>query len=127
MKCPTCGFEQADERLDCEACGLIFAKWRERHAVPQPMEAPPRPSPLKIPDFLKDDPLTKLIERQRRNKNLVIFWGVLAVLTFVVFRGEIAQHSIAGIPLWVIILAPLCIALTYYQNKFGKLRSKKER
>ena len=34
MKCPSCNFEQLDSRLDCERCGLIFAKWRERHPPP---------------------------------------------------------------------------------------------
>jgi hypothetical protein len=42
MKCPSCNFEQADSRLDCECCGLIFAKWKERHlppAIPDPLPA----------------------------------------------------------------------------------------
>ena len=38
MKCPSCNFEQVDSRSDCECCGLIFAKWRERH--PPPAEEP---------------------------------------------------------------------------------------
>src|SRR5579863_7381759 len=35
MQCPSCHFEQPDTRLDCECCGLIFAKWRERHPPPE--------------------------------------------------------------------------------------------
>jgi hypothetical protein len=34
MKCPGCGFEQADGRIDCEMCGLVFEKWRQRHPAP---------------------------------------------------------------------------------------------
>lgn len=34
MNCPSCGFKQADDRLDCECCGLIFAKWKEKHLPP---------------------------------------------------------------------------------------------
>ncbi len=46
MKCPSCHFEQAADRTDCECCGLIFAKWFERHAPPPPpsaREIPPEP------------------------------------------------------------------------------------
>lgn len=70
MKCPSCKFEQADDRLDCECCGLIFAKWKERHSPPSPTEEAPVPateevsqgnSPLPDPpqatDFPPEDPL----------------------------------------------------------------------
>jgi hypothetical protein len=36
MQCPSCRFEQPDANEACEACGLIFAKWRERHQAPAP-------------------------------------------------------------------------------------------
>ncbi len=39
MKCPNCGFEQPESAEACEACGLIFAKWRERHPAPAPEAA----------------------------------------------------------------------------------------
>ncbi len=45
MKCPSCHFEQADDRTDCECCGLIFAKWFERHPPPSPPPAPEGPPP----------------------------------------------------------------------------------
>ena len=30
MKCPSCGAAAPDGAAECPACGLIFAKWRER-------------------------------------------------------------------------------------------------
>lgn len=40
MKCPTCGFEQPDSRIDCEYCGLVFAKWKaKREAAQKAVEA----------------------------------------------------------------------------------------
>ncbi|MEW6558069.1 MAG: hypothetical protein AB1349_12085 [Elusimicrobiota bacterium] len=30
MKCPNCGYEQADGLTECQRCGLIFAKWKTR-------------------------------------------------------------------------------------------------
>ncbi|HEX4048304.1 MAG TPA: hypothetical protein VH309_10745 [Elusimicrobiota bacterium] len=30
MKCPSCSAECGDGAAECPACGLIFAKWRER-------------------------------------------------------------------------------------------------
>ena len=44
MKCPSCQFEQSQSRLDCECCGLFFAKWKERNAPPLPAEAAPAPA-----------------------------------------------------------------------------------
>ena len=32
MKCPSCGASAGDDAAECPACGLIFAKWREREA-----------------------------------------------------------------------------------------------
>jgi len=40
MKCPSCQFEQSDERPDCECCGLIFSKWKQRHEPPPPEVEP---------------------------------------------------------------------------------------
>jgi hypothetical protein len=31
MKCPGCGYEQVEGRMDCEACGLVFEKWRQNY------------------------------------------------------------------------------------------------
>ncbi|HVZ79268.1 MAG TPA: carboxypeptidase-like regulatory domain-containing protein [bacterium] len=45
MQCPSCRFEQADGNETCEACGLIFAKWRERNAPPPPETPGPGPAP----------------------------------------------------------------------------------
>ena len=47
MKCPSCHYEQADDRLDCEACGLIFAKWLERHAPPVEAAPPESGNPVR--------------------------------------------------------------------------------
>ena len=30
MKCPSCSALSGDDAAECPACGLIFAKWRER-------------------------------------------------------------------------------------------------
>ncbi len=38
MKCPSCQFQQTEDRLDCECCGLVFLKWRERHAPSGPVK-----------------------------------------------------------------------------------------
>ena len=53
MQCPNCRLEQPETSETCPACGLIFAKWRERHpewnpkaAAPAPKAAPPEPDPL---------------------------------------------------------------------------------
>lgn len=50
MKCPSCHFEQPDNRLDCEACGLIFAKWKERHSSPPPAAESTTPSSTETPE-----------------------------------------------------------------------------
>ena len=43
MKCPKCSFEQADGREECARCGLVFAKYSGRRAVPpEPVEQPPQ-------------------------------------------------------------------------------------
>jgi hypothetical protein len=54
MKCPNCGFDQADDSIDCPACGLIFAKWRERHQQTSPAFSTPEtvstPEPASAPE-----------------------------------------------------------------------------
>jgi hypothetical protein len=30
VKCPNCAAEAGDDAAECPACGLVFAKWRER-------------------------------------------------------------------------------------------------
>jgi hypothetical protein len=57
MKCPNCSAEAADVAADCPACGLVFAKWRERKEKEKreaatalaALEAPPPPS---TPDLM---------------------------------------------------------------------------
>jgi len=34
MQCPKCDFEQANENAECISCGIVFAKWIQRQAVP---------------------------------------------------------------------------------------------
>ena len=52
MKCPKCGFQQADSRTDCEFCGLVFAKWKAKQEATQkaaeakPPEAPAPSAPM---------------------------------------------------------------------------------
>ena len=42
MQCPKCGYEQTDVHSECLSCGIVFAKWRQRKAVPRPGQpAPP--------------------------------------------------------------------------------------
>jgi hypothetical protein len=45
MKCPSCGAASADGAAECPACGLIFAKWREKSlkALELPPPSPPAP------------------------------------------------------------------------------------
>ena len=35
MKCPTCGFQKPETRLDCEYCGLVFSKWKAKQEAAQ--------------------------------------------------------------------------------------------
>ncbi|ABC33428.1 hypothetical protein HCH_06804 [Hahella chejuensis KCTC 2396] len=41
MKCPKCGFEQRDSNVDCESCGIVFAKYFKYHPPSQANEKPP--------------------------------------------------------------------------------------
>jgi len=46
MKCPTCGFQNPESRLDCEYCGLVFAKWKaKQEAAQKAAEAKTEPPP----------------------------------------------------------------------------------
>ena|GEM_PF-3846051 len=50
MKCPSCGYlQRAENRIDCEACGLIFAKWEARHHA---TKTPSIPSELEIHGYV---------------------------------------------------------------------------
>jgi hypothetical protein len=44
MQCPLCHFEQAEGRIDCESCGLVFAKWKNKQASKS--APPPAPEPV---------------------------------------------------------------------------------
>jgi hypothetical protein len=49
MKCPKCGHDQPDKSIECERCGIIFSKWREkvdRQKSGSIKTAPPSPSPV---------------------------------------------------------------------------------
>jgi hypothetical protein len=56
MKCPKCGFQQPDSRIDCEFCGLVFAKWKakqesaQKAAETKPPETPAPSEPSAQPD-----------------------------------------------------------------------------
>ncbi len=66
MKCPSCGFEQPDTRVDCEYCGLVFAKWRaKQEAVQKALEPKPpevQEKALEAQSDLKDKPLSEKVE-----------------------------------------------------------------
>jgi hypothetical protein len=56
MTCPKCGFEQPDGRPDCQACGVIFAKWHGGGA-PRQLAAQPPPLPAGgAPDIYEPRP-----------------------------------------------------------------------
>jgi hypothetical protein len=47
MKCPKCGFQQPDSRIDCEYCGLVFAKWKaKQESAQKAAEAKPLETPM---------------------------------------------------------------------------------
>ncbi len=48
MQCPLCHYEQAEGRVDCEACGLVFAKWKNKQA--QKSTASTASEPIKSKD-----------------------------------------------------------------------------
>src|SRR5579871_4221260 len=56
MQCPNCRLEQPDNAEACSGCGLIFAKWRERHPE---AAAPPKAAPPPQPASFRDDPLSE--------------------------------------------------------------------
>lgn len=73
MRCPRCGFEQADGSVECPACGVVFAKVRAR-----PTPGAERPRAAESPLQLREGP-----------------WrGVLALLTHV--EPEVSPLSFAG-------------------------------
>ncbi|WP_431687306.1 hypothetical protein [Hahella sp. NBU794] len=47
MKCPKCGFEQRDSNVDCESCGIVFAKYLKYHP---PQQAHDSPHPAQEPE-----------------------------------------------------------------------------
>lgn len=49
MECPKCGHVQPDKSLECEKCGIIFSKWREkvdRQKSASIKITPPAPPPV---------------------------------------------------------------------------------
>jgi|GEM_PF-3324261 len=59
MKCPSCGFQNSETRIDCEYCGLVFAKWKAKQEAAQKAaeaktSAPPEPA---SPTFIEDQEL----------------------------------------------------------------------
>jgi hypothetical protein len=84
MQCPKCGFEQAGESIECISCGIVFAKWTQRQAMPGGNQAI-RPSP-DAADAEEQEPgiLAQLLFNAPTEINM-ISWGarllLLAILT----------------------------------------------
>jgi hypothetical protein len=48
MRCPKCGFEQADASVECARCGVVFAKVAEAEAFPHFHRRPEPPMPADV-------------------------------------------------------------------------------
>ncbi len=82
MQCPKCGYEQTDVNSECLSCGIVFAKWHQRKAMPRPGQ----PSPPVV-DLNETEPgiLSALLFHMPTEVN-PIAWGarvlLLAILTW---------------------------------------------
>lgn len=95
MKCPKCGYDQADNRESCPGCGVIFARMHERQPLPpnetvveKPEQGRARPSdPLKSAFLNIPREESALVRSGRMLVWLVlVVWGVKFMFTPI--RGE---------------------------------------
>ena len=85
MQCPKCGYDQTQDNRECPSCGIVFAKWHQRKAVPRPVQCTPPAADQKETEETESGILNALVFHVPATVN-PISWGarvlLLAILTW---------------------------------------------
>ncbi|MBI5816100.1 MAG: hypothetical protein HZB29_10895 [Nitrospinae bacterium] len=81
MECPKCGHTQPDKTLECERCGIIFSKWREKTSGQK--SASIKTVPLSPPP----------VYRQPSKKTDTIFFAKIAIVIVALAAGGLWARS----------------------------------
>ena len=92
MQCPDCGHEQSST-VECEKCGIVFAKWKTRDGIPP--QRHDLPSPLE--EMFRDSNVLSLLENPHGLLPALTGWEVARkwdiVDTFGRLRGSAAEDG----------------------------------
>jgi hypothetical protein len=118
MKCPNCGFEQADGSAECQMCRIVFSKFRARQERPvaaattAPLPEMPRPAASGQPYAAPSTKSPTEKEQNARKTASAVGW-ILAFGFWFVWRSVAPEAS-----WWTGFL--ICVAIIAIGETFVK-------